>query len=84
MASPVLQLSLSWQILAGACIVLLLAIKIFKSLLSSKRNARLPPGPKGQWLLGVTKEMLDPSLKPWTRFETWSKEYGASQYSIAS
>jgi hypothetical protein len=38
-----------------------------------------PPGPKGSYILGCTAEMLDPSVKPWDRFRTWSKQYGADK-----
>jgi hypothetical protein len=82
MGSPIFQLSLSWQTLAAGIVALILALKILQSLVASPRNAKLPPGPKGQWLLGVTKDMLDTSVKPWTRFDAWSKEYNAREYTF--
>lgn len=37
----------------------------------------LPPGPRGLPLLGATLDMFDASVRPWHRFEAWSKQYGA-------
>jgi hypothetical protein len=38
-----------------------------------------PPGPKGSFVLGCTKDMLDPSVKPWDRFDKWTRQYHADK-----
>lgn len=75
---PPSPISLSKSQLASLIAVLVLTAKLLQYLfVTHRKNARLPPGPKGSLILGVTKEMLDPSVKPWHRFDQWAKEYNA-------
>lgn len=68
----------SWSTLLFSAFAFVLSWAILSAHLRAARlRKRLPPGPRGRWLLGMTQEMLDPSVKPWFRFEAWSKEYNA-------
>lgn len=73
-------LSISWQQFVLFSAAGLLATKLLQSYwAASSRRRKLPPGPKGSFLLGMTKEMLDPTTKPWTKFEKWAKECNARE-----
>lgn len=79
-SAAVLSVSPRSFVLASLAVYLLFRLLHSWSLSKEKRRA-LPPGPKGQAVLGVTKEMLDPSVKPWLRFAAWSKEHDAGKQS---
>lgn len=72
----------SKHLLLGGAAILVLGVALQRafSRRDARRRKRLPPGPRGSFLLGVTSEMLDQSVKPWLRFEKWSKEYAASEW----
>jgi hypothetical protein len=58
-------------------------VKVLQGLyVSSRKNARLPPGPRGPPIIGMTREMLDGSMLPWYRFEAWSKQYDARKLHV--
>jgi len=46
---------------------------------SSKDKLPLPPMPKSTWLIGKTREALDPNKKIWTYLQEWKEETGAGQ-----
>lgn len=61
------------------CLLLCICALLLLKHRQRKRNTKLPPGPKGLPLLGVTQALLDTSVKPWTRFTRWSKEHDKDQ-----
>lgn len=82
-APATVVLSVSYRSLAlVSCILALVWRIVIPIYAESKRRKQLPPGPKGQYVLGVTKEMLDDSIKPWIRFDRWSREYNARELDL--
>lgn len=49
-----------------------------------RKGCKLPPGPRGLPVLGVTLELLDFSVKPWTRFTRWSRQYDHTHQGMIS
>lgn len=77
-----LTLDVSWKLVLTLLVLVAASLKFVHGSLAASKNVRksLPPGPTGLWLLGCTKQMLDPSIQPWFRFQAWSNEHNAREW----
>lgn len=58
-----------WLLLASILIIVTLWFRVYL-----KHSCRYPPGPKGEWLLGNTRQT--PTTFQWLTFAKWSEKYG--------
>lgn len=68
------QSSLPWAA-GGFILVALIAVYTRKN----SNRLPLPPMPKSTFLIGKTREALDPNKKIWTYLQEWKEETGAGQ-----
>ncbi|KAJ3985977.1 cytochrome P450 [Lentinula detonsa] len=64
-----------WDRLLFSIVVILVTLRVFKSL---RLRSKLPPGPSGPPIVGNLFQV--PTSRPWLAFDNWTKQYGPIFY----